>query len=107
METALLSFAGVILAALIAQGGAWIINRRVRKDTVTDRRREQDDLVRTAVMVMLHDRLYQACHYYIGRGEIDEDGFDNVTALYTAYHNLGGNSTGTRLYEQVKSLPIK
>ena len=101
----------VALIALVGSIGAsvttLVVNRLNRKDAQSDERKKQDDLVRTGVIVMLHDRLYQACRYYLNRGDIDEPGFDNVTALYNAYHALGGNSTGTRLYEAVKQLPIK
>lgn len=68
---------------------------------------KRQKMIEKGVLSMLHDRLYQACQYYLGRGEIDLAGLKNVESLYNAYHALGGNGTGTELYERVKDLPLK
>ena len=104
--TAVLSLISALLAATISQVGAYLLYRRQRADGKSDKREEQDQLVRQGVVCMLHDRLYQACRYYIGRGEIDEAGYDNVTALYKAYSALDGNGTGTKLYQTVEAIWI-
>ena len=54
-----------------------------------------------------YDRLYQSCNYYIARGWIDTVGLRNIGYLYDSYHALGGNGTGTELYNRAKALPIK
>ena len=58
------------------------------------------------VLAILHDRIYQACQYYIKQGFIDTAGLKNIEYLYKSYHTLGGNGTGTELYNRAKSLPI-
>lgn len=58
------------------------------------------------VLAILHDRIYQACQYYIKQGCIDTAGLKNIEYLYKSYHTLGGNGTGTELYNRAKSLPI-
>lgn len=70
-------------------------------------KQKKDSVEREALKVLLHDRLYQAITYYIKIDETDVDGFDNVTCLYNAYHALGGNGTGTELYNRFVKLPIK
>ena len=34
-------------------------------------------------------------------------GLTNIGYLYDSYHALGGNGTGTELYNRAKALPIK
>lgn len=34
-------------------------------------------------------------------------GLTNIGYLYNSYHALGGNGTGTELYNRAKALPIK
>ncbi len=76
---------------------------------LSKRIREQEDerkAVKTGLLAILHDRLYQACLYYISQGWIDDDGMKNLEYLYISYHTLGGNGTGTELYNRAKALPI-
>ena len=59
------------------------------------------------VLAILHDRIYQACQHYLALGYIDASGLKNLEYLYKSYHTLGGNGTGTELYNRAKALPIK
>ena len=63
--------------------------------------------IKDGLLAMLHDRLYQACLHYISLGWIDDDGLKNIEYLYRSYHKLGGNGTGTELYNRAKALPIR
>ena len=63
--------------------------------------------VKEGLLAILHDRLYQACLHYISQGWIDDDGLKNLEYLYRSYHKLGGNGTGTELYNRAKALPIR
>ena len=68
---------------------------------------KEAEYVKEGVLAMLHDRLFQAGRYYIAKNEITLDELKNVEYLYNGYHNLGGNGTGTEIWERVKNLPIK
>lgn len=70
---------------------------------------QQDErkALKEGVLAILHDRLYQSCRYYIKQGWVDVEGLKNIEYLYKSYHALGGNGTGTELYNRVKALPIK
>lgn len=63
-------------------------------------------LLREGMIAMLHDRLYQLCTNYIANGEITVDELENLELLYNSYHNLGGNGTGTALFNRCKDLKI-
>lgn len=62
--------------------------------------------IKDGLLAIMHDRLYQSCTYYIKQGHIDLDGLKNIEYLYKSYHALGGNGTGTELYNRVKALPL-
>lgn len=66
------------------------------------KRVDEQELIKQGVLAILHDRLFQAGRHYITLGELK-----NIEYLYTSYHNLGGNGTGTEIWERIKELPIK
>ena len=107
MGTAIISGTSAILVVILTKVADWLLDKSKRKDDKADKKADQDNLIREAVIVMLHDRLYQACRYYIHQGQVDESGYDNVKCLYDAYHNLGGNSTGTMLFGQVEKIYLE
>ena len=59
-----------------------------------------------AVLALLNDRIYTECYHFLGLGHITPDGLRNLTYLYKTYHTMGGNGTGTELYNRAKALPI-
>ena len=63
--------------------------------------------IKGGLLAIMHDRLYQSCTYHIKQGYIDTSALKNMEYLYENYHELGGNGTGTELYNRAKSLPIK
>lgn len=68
---------------------------------------KEQEKMKEGILAILHDRLYQACRFYLSQGSIDIESMKNVEYLYSSYHDLGGNGTGTELYNRVKALPIK
>lgn len=58
------------------------------------------------VRALLWDKLnliYEMGEFYEG---IEVDELHNAENIYNAYHALGGNGTGTKIYEDIKKLPI-
>ena len=96
------AFAG-ILAIM-----AWMMKRL---DGKLKQERTENTAIKTAMIAMLHDRLFQSCRYYIKQGYVPLDEaetvLDNLKLLYDTYSALGGNGTGTELYSRAKSLPIR
>lgn len=82
-----------------------------RIKTEQEKTKTEYDALKQAMLAMLHDRLYQACTYYITIGYIPiekaEEIMDNLKMIYEAYHALGGNGTGTEIYTRFKALPMK
>lgn len=61
----------------------------------------------TGIMALLHADLYKACAAILERGWVSSSELDDLTKLYDAYHNLGGNGTGTELYNRAIKCPIR
>ena len=72
---------------------------------------EEYNALKQAMIAMLHDSLYKSCSKYIALGYIPlekaEEIMDNLKMIYEAYHALGGNGTGTEIYQRFKALPIR
>lgn len=60
-----------------------------------------------AILALLHNQIFSLGRRYLGRGWITIQELDNLEGLYTAYHDKGGNGTGTEIYRRCRSLPIK
>ena len=67
---------------------------------------KEQEALREGLVAILHDRLCQSCLYFISVNEIGLTELQNIERMYEAYHNLGGNGTGTELYERVLELKI-
>lgn len=67
---------------------------------------EERKAVKEGLLAIMHDRLYHSCTFYIKQGSIDTGGLKNLEYLYKSYHALGGNGTGTELYNRAKAMPI-
>lgn len=91
-----------IIGAVFASTGFWTFLNNIVQD-----KRTKKSVERTALLGLLHDKVYFLCKEYIKKGYTTIEEYDNLTYLYTPYEKLGGNGTGKRLYEQVKGLPIR
>lgn len=89
----------VLLA--IAGAGLKIISGKLKSY------KKEQEALKEGVLALLHDRLYQGCRHHIQEKEISDDEMKNMEYLYKGYHALGGNGTGTELYERIKKLPLK
>lgn len=95
-------FAGIlgIFAYMMQQ-----LNSKIKQE------RAENEAIKTAMIAILHDRLFQCCRHHIKNGYIpideSEGVLDNLKLLYDTYSALGGNGTGTELYTRAKSLPLR
>ena len=54
---------------------------------------------------LLHDRISERYHECELKGFADVRDRENMEILYDSYHTLGGNGTGTDLYNKMRELP--
>ena len=58
-------------------------------------------------MLLLRVQLIEYHSKYMQMGDIPSYAYENFCEMYEAYHALGGNGTGTKLYEEIKALHLK
>lgn len=75
-----------------------LLHKRVQRE-ITEQK-----LIKEGLLAILHDRLYQSCIYFIEQGYITVSALKNLEYLYEGYHALGGNGTGTELYDTCRKL---
>lgn len=88
----------VIISALLGFGYRQITKRQKEEN-------EKSAALHDGVLALLHDRLYQACRYHLGRGYCGLDDRDNLEYMFRPYKALGGNGTGEELYNRCLALP--
>lgn len=67
----------------------------------------EQEVIKYGVLSLSHYILYRQCQFLIDRKYITVSELDDLEHLYSGYSALGGNGTGTKLYEECKKLPIK
>jgi hypothetical protein len=63
--------------------------------------------VKLGMQAMLRNSIIDKYNHYTEQGFIPIYGLENVTSMYDQYHELGGNGTITRLYNELKELPTR
>lgn len=86
-------------------GGLVMFVKKIYKDYKKES--EEQVNIKIGMVALLHDSLFRNCEIYINKGEISVNELDNLESLYSSYHALGGNGTGTALYERCKNLSLK
>lgn len=67
------------------------------------RGRDEDEAMRRGMTALLRAQLIDMHRRYVVEGEpCSVDEHDQCEEVYAAYHALGGNGTGTHLYEEVR-----
>lgn len=69
------------------------------------KKHNENDKVKEGMMALLHDRLYQACSFFLKRGWCSIEDRNNLEYLFRPYKELGGNGTGEHLYKRCLDLP--
>lgn len=102
-------FLGVVAApfvsAVVSAVVALVFNRVIRKSADgIDGQKAMYDGVKT----LLRNELVEAHREYVeDKGAISLEALEYVEDTYRCYHNMKGNGSGTKLWEDIKTLPIK
>ena len=86
-------------ATVIASSGfwAWVQKRNEGKDSKTQ-----------LLVGLAHDRILQSGMFYINRGYITRDEYENLhDYLYAPYRKLGGNGSAKHIMELVDKLEVR
>ena len=88
------------LFALVIGAITWMAKKFVLK-------KSEYEVLKKGILALLHDRLYQACSFFIEKGYCSLEDRANLEYLYRPYKALGGNGTGEDLYRKCLELPLK
>ncbi|GFZ22078.1 hypothetical protein CMETHOX_00010 [Lacrimispora indolis] len=83
----------------------WIFTKPIRK--MVREQTKRIELMEEGIQSILHDRIYQACHFFISRGWVCISDLKNLEHLYEPYRQMGGNGTAKELHERVLDLEIR
>lgn len=102
-------FSGILgIFSIVAKAVYSKFKRELKEYTTKQEKESQEQaLLRAGVIALLHDRIYTLCQEYLKQGEITMGDLDNLGMLYNSYHSIGGNGTGTQLYERCCKLRIR
>jgi hypothetical protein len=93
----------VIFGAILT-GIAWCL--RIMS-TKLKRKLSEQEAIKLGIQALLRDRLIQSYNHYIEKGFCPIYALENINALYTQYHALGGNGTVTEILVKLKALPTE
>lgn len=110
----LLTAIGASVVTLIGNVVLWKLNRKATQEDKADQKlierveaqEKEQAVIKAGIEALLHDSLYREAKTHIKRGKISEPDMRNVEYLYNSYHALGGNGTGTELFNRCKALPL-
>ena len=96
---------GATLVAVISSGFAivqWAVGRHDKQAGIT---REEFQALKLAVIELAYMRLEDRHHRYMLRGWAHPNEKRICERLYSAYHSIGGNGTGTQMMLDIRALP--
>lgn len=90
----------VVPMLLTGVGGVcgWLLKSH-RKEEVHDR------VMETGLRTLLRAELLEIHAKHVPLGYMPLGAMEEADRVYQAYHSLGGNGTGTKIYEELKALP--
>ena len=89
---------GIIGAGVIA--GFRVLYKRQKAAEV------RQAALESGMQAILRDRILTSYYHYHEKGQITLHGLENVEAMYSSYHDLGGNGTMTHLVEVMRELEV-
>lgn len=76
-----------------------------RQASKMKKQEDEQKAIKLGVQALLRDRIVQSYNHYQEKEYCPIYALENVNALYTQYHALGGNGTVTELVERLKDMP--
>lgn len=100
-----LSCASTAFSGAIAYFGWWLKKRDKERQEAEAIRQREYEAIRKGMRVMLRDRIIEIYDECVSREGTPLYAIQNVTNMYQAYHDLGGNGAITEIYHKFVNLP--
>ena len=97
--TAVISAVVSSLVAMLKAGGRKAIER-------TEAEKASDEAMRAGMRALLWRELQVIHATAMDKGGLAVPERRHLESVYSAYHGLGGNGTGTRLFEDAMNMPV-
>lgn len=95
------------VAMLFATGAYKHLEKKIEaKDKANNEKDRKTEAALKGVQALLHHQLYQDCQRLLEVNRVTPTELRDIEKIYESYHALGGNGTGTALYNRILSLPI-
>lgn len=94
-----------LVTILVGYIGVKLKKREEEKEKEERERREEYNAIRQGIRAVLRDRILQAYNHFRKVGVVTVAQQENVSNMYTAYHNLGGNGVITKVYMKFMEIP--
>lgn len=103
----MMSYINVFINTVIGGLAGWLLAqigqfKTKAKQEEADRKALSDSLT-AGMRVLMHRQLLDYYTAYKDVESIPQDIWGEIDHVYAVYHQLGGNSTGSRIYESLKS----
>lgn len=70
-----------------------------------EKERKESEAIKNGIRAVLRDRIVQSYNHFSTKGKIKIEELENISNMYIAYHNLGGNGVVTSIYNKVLEIP--
>lgn len=76
-----------------------------KRENDKEKERKESEAIKNGIRAVLRDRILQAYNHFSVKGKIQIEELENISNMYIAYHNLGGNGVVTSIYNKVLEIP--
>lgn len=104
---AITALAGVATGLGVSGIISWLLGRYDKRHPAVDMNKiaEKLDDLNAAVVELAYLRIRERHESAIRNGWLHPNEKHVLERLYTAYHSIGGNGTGTEMIEEIRNLP--
>ena len=95
----------MLLQALVTIIVGYVGVKLKKRDSEKETERKESEAIREGIRAVLRDRILQAYNHFRAKGIISVAQLDNISNMYLAYHNLGGNGVVTDVYKKLLRIP--
>lgn len=98
MEAYIIQLFSVVLNVIILYG----FNRYISRQHDSEKKQQA---IENGLKSLLRDRIVQSCVHNMKQGYVLLEDMNNITEMFNAYKNLGGNGVTEEIYQRFLKLP--
>lgn len=95
----------ILLSGLVGWLSKSLTHQREAENARDEAQEARARAMQEGLRTLLRAELLEIHAKYVPLGYIPVADMEETDRVYRAYHSLGGNGAGTKLYEEIKALP--